>query len=199
MRKVNLMKSVAVVAALLTLPLAGAMAQESGQPGMPEEMAQMMKLAQPGEHHEHLSRMAGKWNSEGKFWMQPGAEPTVSMGTVEVISIMGGRWMKSDFAAEFMGQPFIGLGLDGYDNLSQKHIGVWIDSMGTMMMTFEGTCQDNGRVTTTYADFVDPATGTAMTMKSVTSFIDDKTWKLDGYMQMPDGSEFKSMEILYTR
>ena len=199
MRKVNPIKFAAVVAVLVTLPLAGAMAQESGQPGMPEDMAEMMKLAQPGEHHEHLAKLAGKWNSKGKFWMQPGAEPTVSEGTVEVTSIMGGRWMKSDFEADFMGLPFSGLGLDGYDNLSQKHIGVWVDSMGTMMMTFEGTCQDNGRVTTTYSKFNDPASGTAMTMKAVTTIIDDDSWKLDAYMRAPDGNEFKSMEILYTR
>jgi hypothetical protein len=199
MRKVNKIKLAAVVAALLTLPLAGATAQESGQPGMPEDMAEMMKLAQPGEHHEHMAKLAGKWNSKGKLWMQPGAEPIVSEGTVEVTSILGGRWMKSDFAGDFMGLPFTGLGLDGYDNLSQKHIGVWIDSMGTMMMTFEGTCQDSGRVTTTRSEFVDPATGTAMTMKAVTTIIDDSSWKFDSYMSASDGQEFKSMEILYTR
>jgi hypothetical protein len=199
MRKVNRIKFATVVATLLALPLAGAMAQESGQTGMPEEMARMMELAQPGEHHEHMAKLAGNWTSKATFWMEPGAEPTISEGTLEVTPIMGGRWMKSNLASEFMGQPFSGMGLDGYDNLSRKHIGIWIDSMGTMMMTFEGTCRDNGRVTTVYSEFTDPATGTEMTMKAVTTHIDDKSWKFDAYMSLPDGGEFKSMEILYTR
>jgi len=32
------------------------------------------------------------------------------------------------------------MSIDRYDNQKQKYVGVWIDTMGTMMLQFEGTC-----------------------------------------------------------
>jgi len=193
-------KSVLCVAALtalacgLGLPFA-AQGQEQEDPAM----AAMMKLAAPGEHHQHLAKLAGDWKTAGKFWMVPGAPPDESSGTMHFEPILGGRFMQSHYKGAMMGMAFAGIGLDGYDNLKQKHIGMWIDNMGTMMMTFEGTCTDGGKVTTTTSSFTDPATGQAMTMKSVVTLVDANKMLFEAFMK-PAGGEFsKSLEITYTR
>ena len=38
-----------------------------------------------------------------------------------------------------MGQPFSGVGIDGYDNLRKKYVTTWIDTMGTGIFSMEGT------------------------------------------------------------
>jgi len=176
----------------LGLPLA---AQDEADP-----MAAMMKLAAPGEHHRHMAKLAGEWKAVSKMWLDPAAAPVESTGTMQLTPILGGRFMQSQYKGPLMGMEFNGIGLDGFDNQKQKHIGLWVDNMGTMMMTFEGACSDGGKVTTTMSDFVDPASGQATTMKSVTTMIDDKKFMFEGFARPASGGEFfKTMEITYTR
>ena len=118
---------------------------------MDEQMAAWMKYAQPGEGHRFLERLAGKWDARVKFWMQPGASPIESTGSTVNELMMGGRFLKSEYTAEFMGSPFQGMALDGFDNQKQKYVGLWIDTMGTMMLVFEGSCDDDGKVRTMLA------------------------------------------------
>ena len=185
---------VATIACLLGLPI---LAQE---PAGEDPMAAMMKLAAPGEHHQHLAKLAGDWKASSKMWMEPGAAPIESSGTMHIEPILGGRFTRSDYKGSFMGLNMQGMGLDGYDNYKKKHIGMWVDNMGTMMLTFEGTCSDGGRVTTTTAEFVDPATGKPTTMKSVVTLVDDKKFTFEAFTKAAGDPDFvKSLEIAYTR
>jgi len=103
---------------------------------------------QEGEHHEHMARSVGKWKTVAKMWQMPGAPPTESEGTSEVVAVMDGRYFKTTYDGTFMGQPFNGMGIDGYDNIRKKHVGSWIDTMGTGIMNYEGTCSDDHKVLT---------------------------------------------------
>ena len=59
----------------LPQPAAKAPAQPQGQP-TPEEMeAAWMATMEPAAEHEKLAPMVGKWETTGRFWMEPGAEP----------------------------------------------------------------------------------------------------------------------------
>ena len=60
---------VAVVTCGLGLPIL-AQVQPADDP-----LAAVMKLAAPGEHHQHLARIAGDWKAASKMWMEPGAPP----------------------------------------------------------------------------------------------------------------------------
>jgi Protein of unknown function (DUF1579) len=183
-----------VVTCGLGLPIL-AQDQAAGDP-----LAAMMKLAAPGEHHQHLARLAGDWKAASKMWMEPGAPPIESAGTMHVEPILGGRFVQSQYKGAFLGLNMQGLGLDGYDNVTHKHVGMWIDNMGTIMMTFEGTCTDGGRVTTTTSDFTDPATGKPTTMKSVVTLVDENKFVFEAYMKAAGVPDFvKSVEITYTR
>ncbi|MFQ5670045.1 MAG: DUF1579 domain-containing protein [Acidobacteriota bacterium] len=166
---------------------------------MDEAMARVMKYAQPGEHHQHLARQAGTWKAQGTFWMQPGAPPVQSTGTAKNSLILGGRFLMTEYSGDFMSQPFQGIGLEGYDIDQDKNVGVWADSMGTMMMSFEGHCTEGGKVRTMTSQFKDPATGQMTSMKAVTSIQGPDKHTYTAWMG-PNAEEMKKvMEIVYTR
>ncbi|RMH15613.1 MAG: DUF1579 domain-containing protein [Acidobacteria bacterium] len=161
-------------------------------------METMAKLAAPGEHHEHIAKLAGNWTYRSTMWPAPGQPPIESEGTLEARMILGGRFLESTYKGDFMGTAFEGRGIDGYDNYTQKHTAYWIDSMGTMNLTFSGDCSDDHKVTTMEAAFVDPMTGQPMKFRSVTTLVDDDHFTFEAYMVSPEG-EFKSMRLEASR
>lgn len=200
--KITIRSVLVVLGAVLAMWAGRALAAEKGkQPAqaMPPEMAEMMKLAEPGAHHQHMAKMVGSWKTHGKFWMAPDAPPEESDGSVTVKPALDGRFFLSDFHGTFMGQPFHGMGMDGYDNFKQKHVGTWADSMGTMILYFEGTCSEGGRVVEMKGTFDDPMTKKPSYMRMVSRVKDDKTMLLESYSPGPDGKEIKTMEIVYAR
>lgn len=170
-----------------------------GEEAAAPDMEAMMKLAQPGEHHEHMAQLVGTWKSHGRFWMQPGAPPQEADGSAEITPMLGGRFFHTRFKGAFMGMPFEGIGIDGFDNAKGKHIGMWVDSMGTMMMTAEGECEDGGKILRMVSEFDDPMSGARLKMKQVTTRVSNDELKYEAFMSGPDGQEFKAMEIVYTR
>lgn len=168
-------------------------------PQMPPDMAEWMKYGQPGEHHKHMAKMVGTWKAHTKMWPAPGAPPEEGDGTMTVEEVLDGRFFKSEFKGTFMGQPFEGMGLDGYDNYKQKHVGTWVDTMGTMILQFEGTCSEGGKKMEMRAPFDDVMTKKRSYMRSVSMWKDDKTVVMESYSPGPDGKEIKNMEITYTR
>ena len=164
-----------------------------------EQMQAWMKYANPAEHHEFLNKLAGKWHATVTFWMQPGADPMQSEGTAENEMILGGRFLQCKFTGNMMGQPFHGMSIDGYDNHSKKYQGIWMDTMGTIMLVFEGTVDADGRVRTMMTEFLDPMTNAMKKMKGVTTIEDENRHRYEGWNSGPDGNLVRAMEIVYTR
>lgn len=193
---------VSTCAATLLLAAGAAFAggdKASAPATMPPEMAEYMKFAQPGEHHKHLAKMVGTWKAHSKFWMAPGAPPEESDGSMTVSPVLDGRFFLSEYSGTMMGQPFRGVGIDGYDNFKQKYIGTWADTMGTMMVWFEGTCSQDGKVHEMRSNFEDPVTRKATYMRTVTTRKNDNTVLWEMYGPGQDGREMKMGEITYTR
>ncbi|HKQ61700.1 MAG TPA: DUF1579 domain-containing protein [Candidatus Polarisedimenticolaceae bacterium] len=190
-----------LAAVVLGLVAAGAwlgLAWAQSEPGN-DPMAQMMKYAAPGEHHKHLARMVGKWNSKGKFWMEPGKPPAETTGTAEFVPVLDGRFIQQNYHGTFMGQPFVGSGLEGYDNFKQKHIATWVDNMGTALLSFEGSCAQGGKVVTLSGELDDPASGQHTKMRNVTTWQNDNQFTMESFGPGPDGKEVKMFELVYTR
>jgi hypothetical protein len=191
-----------LVAALLlaVLPATAGEGEDQVPQGMtPEMMEAWAKVSTPNEHHAHLAKMAGTWKVNGKFWMEPGADVMETEGKAQNEMILGGRFLQSEFTGAFMGQPFAGMGLDGYDNLLEKHVGMWVDSAGTMMMQFVGECSEAGKVLTTKSEYLDPMSGEMATSKGKITLVDDDKFTYESWSQGPDGEFFKQMELTYTR
>jgi hypothetical protein len=193
----------AVFALALLLSAAG-FAQEK-KPAMPseEERAKMMevwmKLATPGPSHKLLEPIVGSFNVKTVMWEYPGAAAQESTGTSEHAWVLGGRYVQQTFHGSFMGQPFEGIGYTGYDNYKKQFIGVWMDTMGTMMMISTGTADGTGKLMTFTGEWDDAMTGKKSTMREVFRIVDNNTHVMEMYMPGPDGKEYKNLEITYTR
>ncbi len=161
-------------------------------------MEAWMKMAAPGEHHDHLKALAGTWKTTTKWWMGPG-EPETSQGVSKNSWILGGRYLKMEFKGNSEEQPFEGFGLLGYDNIKKQHTSMWCDTMGTAISVSHGTCDDSGKVFTHVATYDDPMTGQPKTSKWVTKVINDKKYVFTIHNVGKDGKETQELEVTYVR
>lgn len=166
-------------------------------PGMSaEDMAAWEKATSPGPEHAHLAEMAGDWTFEGTFWMAPGAPPMTTTGTAARKMIMDGRVLLEKVETEWQGQAFEGLSMTGFDNVSGAYWGTWFDNMSTGLMTTTGSCADDRCEFT--GSFNDPMSGRSKSVRMTMTMKDGKEIHAS-YEPGPDGGEFKSMELVYTR
>jgi hypothetical protein len=194
-----------VVTALVAVALAAAPAQAAQDQPAPvddqkvlERMQAYEAAALPGPAHELIARTAGSWKVVMSSWMDPASPPTVTEGVEEGEMIFGGRYLKSSFKGETFGGTFEGLGLLGYDNLKQKYVGIWLDSMSTAMMHYEGDYDPVTRELVCYGEFLDAASGETHTAKLVTRFLDEHH-VFEMWGPGPTGELVKWMEMAYTR
>lgn len=175
---------------------------EAAAPAMsPEqaaEMAAMQAAGTPGPQHELLASMAGEWDIEVRMWMEPGAEPIVLPSTAHREMILGGRVLVEEVRGEFMGAPFVGHAMSGYDNVTGKWWGTWVDNQMTGVMLSEGTWDEAGKVFTSTMSHVDPATGEAVETKGVSRIL-APDHEVHEMWEERDGESFKSMEMVYRR
>ena len=99
--------------------------QEGGMPG-------------PGKQHEILKRMDGSWEAEYTMAMMPDQV----VHATEVNRLIGGMWLVSDFEADYMGMPFEGHGVTGWDPVKEQYVQTWVDSMSAHMSMSYGTLDE---------------------------------------------------------
>ena len=164
----------------------------------PEEMKAWEAQMTPGAQHKWMAAYAGEWDADIKMWMDPSQPPTTSKGSSTNTMIMGGRYMEYKFTGDFMGMPFEGQGVMGYDNAAQKFFSTWCDSMSTGLMYMEGTLDEKTNTLTSVGESVDPLTKKTCQTKEITKYISKDQHVMEMYM-VTDGQEVKMMEITYTR
>lgn len=160
--------------------------------------ANMQEAGTPGQPHEILKKLAGNWNAEVKMWMDPSGKPEVSKGKAKNELIFNGRFLQMSYKGTFMGQPFEGQGVTGYDNVAKKYFSTWIDTMSTSMMHAEGYGDATGNSLTFAANFVCPMTRESINAEDVYTLVDKNHFRYEMY-QVKDGTKFKSLEINYSR
>jgi hypothetical protein len=163
-----------------------------------EEMDAWMAVAGPGPEHQRMAAQAGEWNVAAKMWMDPAAPPEESKATARIRMIHDGRFQVMEYEGMMMGQPFRGFGLTGYDNVLKKYVGSWCDSMGTMMLITEGTCDATGKVITMTGSFRDPL-DRYNTMREVATENGPDQFTFEMYGTCGNQPEHKAMELVFTR
>ena len=185
----------------LFAPLFANGAQEGAEMSA-EQMAEMdawMKLAQPGEHHQHLDKYVGTWDLAVTFWMGPDAEPMSSPpGRAEVSWILGGRFLEWKNTGDFGGMPFEGRAFDGYSYLDTEYQSVWFDNFGTLLLNYTGDCSDDGESRVMKAQFKNPTTGGTIHNRVVYTWQDADHFTYESYMKEGD-LEHQNMEVKYSR
>ncbi len=183
----------AAVLMLALLPQTG-VAQE--EPDMATVMEAWTKAGTPGEAHAFLARMEGEWTATVTMWMDPSGEPTVSEARSKQEMVMDGRFLHEAVKGEFMGQPFHGMGVSGYNNVTEKYEGTWVDNMSTAVHQYEGTME--GDVLVYHGKYMDPVSGEWVKSRSTITMPSDDEIIAAGY-ETRDGVERKVMELVYSR
>jgi len=161
------------------------------------EMEAWMKAATPGENHKHLDYFVGDWKTSNTMWMD-GSE-TKTEGTAHMEWAMDGRYVISKHSGNFMGMPFQGMGIEGYDNVSAKYFSIWIDNMSTQYMASDGTASADGKTFTYKGSSKDPMSGKTVHHRMVSTVTGPDTFKFEMFMSPDKAKEEKAMEILYSR
>ncbi|WP_342115378.1 DUF1579 domain-containing protein [Pseudoduganella sp. OTU4001] len=181
--------------------LAGAVAasdkKKSGPPDEKAAMEAMAKASTPGEAHKKLDALAGKFSVKSKMWMDPSKPPEESTGSTERKWVLGNRYLQESYQGQFMGQPFDGLGITGYDNVTKKYFGSWIDSGSTSMTLARGSMSGN---TITYKGMMtDPMAGKEVPYSMKMIIKDNDNHVMEMWGPGPSGKEMKWMELSYAR
>jgi hypothetical protein len=143
----------------------------------------------PGPEMDVLQKMVGTWDCTVK-----GAGMPDSKGVATYKMACNGMWVVSEFKSEMGGMPFEGKGIDGYDQMKKKYVGVWVDSMSSTPMVSEGTYDADKKTMTMNGEM--PAEGKMVKTKMVTETKDDDTVVLSMY---PGGADAAMMTITYSR
>lgn len=163
----------------------------------PEMMKAWQEYMTPGAMHDLLAKSVGEWKTEIKSWMDPNMPPTVTEGKSVCEAMLGGRYFRTIETANFMGMPFEGSSVTGYDNATKKFFSYWIDNMSTGGMVLEGS-YDEATKTFTYAGSGMSFTGEYKVREIIQNISDDETM-FTMYMEEGGKPEMKMMEIKYTR
>ena len=91
--------------------------QEPSAPALPPEV-------------KRLEAWVGTWDAEVEIM------GSTSEGSETCRLECGGQWLVTEHTGSFMGQPFQGRGLTGFDASRQAYAGVWVDSSGGPMSVF---------------------------------------------------------------
>jgi len=153
------------------------------------------------EHHAALAPFEGTFRATVKLWMGPG-EPHVSTGTMVNEWDLGGRFLKQTYTGDASDGPFPnfeGRGFWGYNTVTNKYEGLWIDNASTMMQTETGDHDPAAGRWTMTGEMPNPETGAMMTKRTVITLTSDDEHLMEMFFSGPDGAEFKAMEIAYTR
>lgn len=194
--------SLAVTALCITLTVSPGFAKDQKNHEKPMDQHEMMELwkqaAMPGEPHKLFAGLAGHWTTQTKEWMEPGKPPTESTGTADLKMLLDGRFLYQEFNGQMMGQPFSGVGIDAYDNMTKKYTTAWMDTMGTGIFLMEGTASADGKTIMLNGSHPEPGGG-QMTHRAVWKIGDRNTQIFEMYGAHGDGEEMKVLEITYTR
>ena len=163
-----------------------------------EILERMLQLATPGPEHAALNALVGTFDAQVTSWTGPYDEPTRSTGAMVNTWILGGRCLRGEFTGELLGQPFEGLSLLGFDRSQGKYFGTWADTASTWFMPFSSGTM-TGNILTLERDMYDPTMGAMTHIREAFVVESPDRYRYVMYYSLPDGSEAKSMETVYTR
>ena len=188
--------SIALVAGF-SLALSGTLA---AQEPAADQMAAMMEAVTPDENHAVLEPLTGTWSHAVTFYPAPGAQPMQMTATSVAEMTMGGRYLVTEIDGDFLGAPFEGREVMGYDKVRGEYFALFHDNMSTGPMISWGTWDPATQTMTMEGTFADPMTGNLeKKVRNTTQLLDDGSVHYENWGPGPDGEMYKTMEIHSTK
>lgn len=176
----------------------------SDAPEKPEGAAatalqESMRLMMPGEHHKHLEYFIGKWKTTMKAWAGgPDQPPMESHGTSEVGWILGKRFVEENYRGDFMGMPYEGRGMTGYDNFRKCYTSTWASNLATYIQHMSGHRNADGTRWVYFGEMDEPGVTIGRMLKFVRR-IEGPDKFVFQIFDSRDGDEIMPIEITYER
>lgn len=168
-------------------------------PALAEPPSESAKLATPGEHHQRLDPLAGKWKLDVKWRAAPSDKWAESRGAAEYQWILGRRFLQESFQYDMAGETLQWLGVYGYDNYQKQFTAVWVDNMGTNTEFATAQYDVNAKSLTFFGEQDDPPTGGKRKFKWIIIIETPDRLRFESYDQSPPGTYFKNTDIIATR
>jgi hypothetical protein len=145
-----------------------------------------------------LKKWVGHWEATIESTGRDGKPVTNSAKAA--VKLLGGRWLITDFDGTFMGAPFIGHEVLGYDPLAKKYVLNWVDGTATSFATGEGLYNPQTKTLTLTVTGRDDSTGKMATWRQVDIWkdADHHDWSLRT-ISPKDAKEQIQMTIHYRR
>jgi hypothetical protein len=145
-----------------------------------------------------LKKWVGNWEATIESTGRDGKPVTNAAKATAKLS--GGRWLVTDFDGTFMGAPFIGHEVIGYDPVAKKYVLNWVDSMATSFATGEGLYNPQTKTLTLTVTARDDSTGKMTTWRQVDIWkdADHHDWSLRT-ISAKEAKEQVQMTIRYHR
>ncbi|MBL8746834.1 MAG: DUF1579 domain-containing protein [Phycisphaerae bacterium] len=200
-----------LVLGAMALPLVAGDKDQSkpaSAPVMSPEMAQAMQRMEAygalNENHAYLKQFEGEWDCTSKWWMSEGATPVENKCSSTAKVSFDGHFLIEKYTGNFtMGegmppQPFQGMCTMGYDNHRKQFVNTWIDNWTSGMMTEYGSASEGGRVFTFEGENYCCMNDKICKSKSVITFVNPDTRKMEMWAPGLDGKVYKAMEMTLT-
>lgn len=173
----------------------------------------LARITEPGEHHEHLNRLAGDWDLTIRVWPSPDAEPIESAGTAEARWILDRRFLWTIYRAELFGEPFEAWSIEGYDNQAKQYVGTWRDTQGTYTLVYRGKCRQpdppegepdaepgpEGAYREMAAKLTDPVSGQTFDIRTELRVLDDGSFAQESFIVLSPEESLKNLEVVGRR
>lgn len=128
----------------------------------------------PLKMHGPMEHIAGVWTGRAQMWIGPGVqEPVEGVCTWRVTPILGGRYVRCEVSGSLPGVgPFTGERVCGFDTVTGKFVGSWVDTHSNDVIQGTGEPSEDGRTITWSYTSSCPITGTpAMIRESHTTTV----------------------------
>jgi len=189
-------KQLIIAGLLVPLATLTAAASLSGAAFQDDADAGGMQMPQPTEEHKRMLAGVGLWKGTMKA-TYPGMPP-MSSAVTETVEALGAFHTVTDFRAEFMGVPYHGHGILGFDEAKGEAFGTWSDNMSPHTSFMRGTVKSDGDTTTIEMLYMAPMpTGEVVPHRNVSVHTGD-TYKMTFFMGEGD-AEVQTMTLDLTR
>lgn len=149
------------------------------------------------EAHDALKPLAGTWQCTIKMAAIPGVpgmeKPNELTSMEHAELVCGGLWLKSSVRGTFMGQPFQGVWLAGYDPLQKEYVSLWVDNHDPAMAEMLGSYDPESKTWSWSGESSMGAMRSKMVWKDADTTV-ETCWSTP-----PDADEMQTMEITRKR
>ncbi|MAB78452.1 MAG: hypothetical protein CMJ89_03770 [Planctomycetes bacterium] len=161
-------------------------------------MSEEMTMSQPTVEHNRLQELAGVWDVDCKFYMDP-SHPPVEFKGKETIEMFGNFWTQSLFEADMFGTPLNGRCTLGYDPNKGEYVSTWIDTMSPTLFKFTGNFDAKNEVLEMHGRAFDFQLKTETNYRTTEVYKSPDERLFEMFMEMPNGREVKMFTYAYQR